>query len=224
VSEDRNGSYEIDVGLLQPAEPWTPELLRVFGQKLRIQSLPLCPRIELWLVGGHVDLNAHCPELLAGGYVPFWAFCWAGGQALARYVLDRPESVRGKRVIDFGAGCGVTAIAAALCGAREVVAVDIDPLALRFVSINAALCGVEVHTALQTPDTWDILLASDVLYDDPIRDWLLEQAQPGREILVSDPQRHGMPRIDREPIASIEAVTLPDVDYPMRRAFVYRLP
>lgn len=224
MNEDQHTSFEIDVELLHPAEPWTPELLRVFGQKLRIQNLPLCPQIKLWLVGGHVDLNARCPELLNGAYVPFWAFCWAGGQALARYLLDHPERVRGKRVIDFGAGGGVTAIAAALCGARQVVAVDIDPLALRFVSINAALCGVEVNTALETPDTWDILLASDVLYDDPIRDWLLAQSQTGRTILVSDPQRHGMPHIDREPIASIDVVTLPNVDYPMRRAFIYQLP
>jgi predicted nicotinamide N-methyase len=224
VNENLSESFEIDVELLGAADPWTPESLRVFGQKLRVQTLPLCPEIKLWLVGGHVDLNARCPELLAGGYVPFWAFCWAGGQALARYVLDRPESVRGKRVVDFGTGSGVTAIAAALSGAREVVAVDVDPLALRFVAINAALCGVEVQTALETPDTWDILLASDVLYDDPIRDWLLSQAQSGRAILVSDPQRHGMPHIDRQPITSIDAVTLPDVDYPMRRAYIYQIP
>jgi predicted nicotinamide N-methyase len=223
VTEETTTSLEIDVELLHPSEPWTPESLLVFGQKLRIQTLPLCPQIKLWLVGGHVDLNARCPELLAGGYVPFWAFCWAGGQALARYVLDHPESVRGKCVVDFGTGSGVSAIASVLAGAREVVAVDIDPLALRFVTINADLCGVEVTTALEIPDTWDLLLASDVLYDDPIRDWLLGQVESGREILVSDPQRHGMPRMDGEPLTSFDVLTLPDVDYPVRRAAIYRL-
>jgi predicted nicotinamide N-methyase len=223
VNEEQNTPLEIDVELLRSAESWSPDSLRVFGQRLRVQALPLCPEIKLWLVGGHVDLNARCPELLAGGYAPFWAFCWGAGLALARYVLDHPQHVRGKRVIDWGAGSGVTAIAAALAGAREVVAVDIDPLALRFISLNAALCGVEVKTALETPEPWDILLASDVLYDESIRDWLLAQVQSGREVLVSDPLRHGMPRIDQEPIASMEAVTVPDVDYPMRRAVIYQL-
>jgi predicted nicotinamide N-methyase len=142
---------------------------------------------------------------------------------LARFVLDHPETVRDKRVVDFGAGSGATAIAAALAGARQVVAVDIDPVALRFISLNAELCGVQIETALETPNSWDVLLASDVLYEEPIRDWLLEQVKSGREVLVSDPLRHGMPRIDRDPVASIEAVTVPDVDYPMRRAVVYRL-
>lgn len=200
-----------------------PSEQQVFGQFLRAQTLPLCPEIKFWLMGGHVDLNAHCPELLAGGYIPYWAFCWGAGQALARFVLDHPEEVRGKRVVDFGAGSGVTAIAAALAGARKVIAVDIDPNARRFVLYNAELCGVRIEVAAETPENWDALLAGDVLYDEPVRDWLLAAARSGREVLVGDPLRPGMPRFELEPIARMKAVTVPDVDYPMCNAVVYRL-
>ena len=133
-----------------------PALTQVLGRYLAVQSPPLVPELALWLVAGHVDLNARCQELLDGGYAPYWAFCWASGQALARYVLDQPELVRGKRVVDFGAGSGVAAIAARKAGAASVVAVDTDARARQFAALNAALNGETLATAERVPDAFDL--------------------------------------------------------------------
>src|SRR5688572_5948637 len=89
----------------------------VLGSRLMVRSLPLCPEVKLWLLGDDVDLNRSIPELLQIERAPYWAFCWGSGQALARFVLDNPELVRGRRVADFGAGCGVASIAARVSGA-----------------------------------------------------------------------------------------------------------
>ena len=124
-----------------------------------------CPSCGCGSSAGHVDLNARCQELLEGGYAPYWAFCWASGQALARHVLDHPELVRGKRVVDFGAGSAVVAIAAARAGAREVVAVDSDPRARRFAAHNAALNGVALAVSRARAGALDLMTASDVLYE-----------------------------------------------------------
>lgn len=197
---------------------------RALGALLAPQSPPLLPELSLWLVAEHVDLNARCEELIKGGYAPYWAFCWGSGQALARYVLDRPELVAGKRVVDFGAGSGVCAIAAARAGACSAVAVDLDPKALAFAARNAALCGVSIEVGTHVPNAWDVLLASDVLYDEAATSWLGQAASTGRDVLVSDPHRHGTRRLPLRPLAEIAATTFPDVDYPLRRAFVYKLP
>jgi predicted nicotinamide N-methyase len=197
---------------------------RALGALLAPQSPPLLPELALWLVAEHVDLNARCEELIAGGYAPYWAFCWGSGQALARFVLDRPELVAGKRVVDFGAGSGVCAIAAALAGAASAVAVDLDSKALAFADRNAALSGVRIEVAAEVPARWDVLLASDVLYDETATRWLGQAAAGGRAVFVSDPHRHGTRRLALAPLAEVEATTFPDVDYPLRHAFVYKLP
>jgi predicted nicotinamide N-methyase len=199
-----------------------PEKQKVLGQYLTVQPLVLCPEIRLWLVGGHVDLNARCQELLNGGYAPYWAFAWGAGQALARFVLDNPNEVADKRVIDFGAGSGVAAIAAAKSGAREVVAVDTDPQSLRFVELNSQLNDVAVSVASELPDEWDVMLVADVLYELPSYQWLMASAREGREVLVGDPQRPGNPRLDIAPVARMQVRTQPDVDYPMCQASIYR--
>lgn len=201
-----------------------PSDAQVLGRYLAVQTPPLVPELSLWLVAGDVDLNARCRELIDGGRAPYWAFCWGSGQALARHLLDHPELVRGKRVVDFGAGSGVVGIAAARAGAASVTAVDSDAQARRFIGLNAALNGVDVELAAQLPAQWDTLLAADVLYEHPLMDLLLGAARPGREVYVSDPQRPGNPRMPREPLAWIEeARTFPDVDYPMCRAALYRI-
>jgi predicted nicotinamide N-methyase len=200
-----------------------PESLCVLGSALAIRTLPLCPELRLWLLHDGVNLDARADELLHGGPAPYWAFCWGAGQALARYLFDHPTSVRGKRVIDFGAGSGVAAIAAALAGASHVTAVDIDPLALRVAEANAALNGVTIATALTAPDDWDVLLASDVLYETGNEHWLQTVAGSGREVLLSDPLRHGTPRPELEVVCEYAVRTLPDVDYPIQRALVHRL-
>jgi predicted nicotinamide N-methyase len=200
-----------------------PQSLSVLGSALEIRSLPLCPELRLWLLHDGVDLNARAQDLLHGGPAPYWAFCWGAGQALARHLLDNPELVAGKRVVDFGAGSAVAGIAALLAGASVVTAVDIDPLALEMATCNAQLNGVAVDVALTGPESWDVLLASDVLYETGNEHWLQTAAASGREVLLSDPLRHGTPRPGLTVIAEYAVRTLPDVDYPIQRALIHRL-
>jgi predicted nicotinamide N-methyase len=200
-----------------------PETLCVLGGALQLRSLPLCPELRLWLLHDDVDLNARASELFAGAVAPYWAFCWGAGQALARYLLDNPELVRGQRVVDFGAGSGVAGIAALLAGASQVTAVDIDPMALRMAECNAEENGVELEVSTSVPEHWDVLLASDVLYETGNEHWLQTAAATGREVLLSDPLRHGTPRAGLTVIAEYAVRTLPDVDYPIGRALIHRL-
>jgi predicted nicotinamide N-methyase len=200
-----------------------PETLCVLGGALELRSLPLCPELRLWLLHEGVDLNARVSELFNNISAPYWAFCWGAGQALARYLLDNPGLVRGKRVIDFGAGSGVAAIAAMLAGAEHATAVDIDPTALRIAECNAEENGVELAVSLTVPEHWDVLLASDVLYETGNEHWLQTAAATGREVLLSDPLRHGTPRHGLTVIAEFSVRTLPDVDYPIGRALIHRL-
>lgn len=195
---------------------------RVFGHYLAVQRPAACPEIALWLVHGEVDLNARCEELLNGGYAPYWAFCWGAGQALARHLLDHPHLVRGKHVVDFGAGSGVAGIAAALAGASAVTAVDIDERALTFCDRNASMNGVTLRYQKELPPTWDVLLASDVLYEVSLRDQLLRWAKIGK-VIVADPQRPGNPSLELTPVTTYTARCLPDVDYPVQQAAIYYL-
>jgi predicted nicotinamide N-methyase len=138
-------------------------------------------------------------------------------------LLDNPELVRGQRVVDFGAGSGVAGIAAMLAGAEHVTCVDIDPTSLRMAQCNAEENGVEIDVAAEVPKRWDVLLASDVLYETGNEHWLHEAAATGREVLLSDPLRHGTPRAGLTVVAHYAVRTLPDVDYPIGRALIHRL-
>lgn len=195
----------------------------VLGSRLQPRALPLCPELRMWLLGDDVDLNKRLSELLDVERAPYWAFCWGSGQALARYVLDHPELVRGKVVADFGAGCGVAALAALKAGARTAVAVDSDPHALLACHANAALNELTLSTASMLPGDYDVLLASDVLYELGNRDLLRENIARGRTVLVSDPLRHGNARLELREQARYEVKTMPDVDYPAASAVVYHL-
>lgn len=200
-----------------------PSSVCVLGAALQVRVLPLCPELRLWLLHDGIDLNARAQDILDGGPAPYWAFCWGAGQALARYVLDRPELVRGKRVVDFGAGSAVAGIAAAKAGASHVIAIDIDPIALRIARCNAELNAVGLDVSESVPNDWDVLLASDVLYETGNEHWIEQAAQRGREVLLSDPLRHGTPRPGLDVIAEYAVRTLPDVDYPVQRALIHRL-
>ncbi|KPA88745.1 50S ribosomal protein L11 methyltransferase, partial [Pseudomonas asplenii] len=144
-------------------------------------------------------------------------FCWASGLAMARYLAERPEWVAGKRVLDFGAGSGIAAIAAARAGAREVVACDLDPLALAACRANAALNEVTLHYSedfFAESDRFDLILVADVLYDRenlPLLDQFLSR---GREALVADSRvrdfRHPLYRR----LEILQALTLPDLMEP----------
>jgi predicted nicotinamide N-methyase len=202
-----------------------PPDLWAFGRPLELCRLPLCPEIRVWLLAGDIDLEQSCRDLRDCQPPPYWAFCWGSGQALARFLLDHPHEVRERRVVDFGAGGGVVAIAAALAGARSVVAVDSDAAARCAVIANAAANGAELEVAERVPDAWDVLLASDVIYEGANRDWLLGLRAPGRCVIVSDPERPSSPPLPlpMQLLDRVEVRTLPDVDSPMRSAAVFRL-
>jgi predicted nicotinamide N-methyase len=166
---------------------------------------PLLPEIALRLATEVTPLWEATEAMLetSGMAPPFWAFCWAGGQALARHVLDNPETVRGRRVLDFAAGGGVCGIAAVLAGAKAVEGNEIDPMAMVAMEMNAALNGVtlapregDVVGALDR--VWDVVLAGDVCYERPMADrvipWLRALAARGTRVLVADPGRAYLPK------------------------------
>jgi predicted nicotinamide N-methyase len=140
---------------------------------------------------------------------PFWAFAWPGSQALARWVLDDPSRVAGRRVLDFAAGGGLAAIAAARAGAALVEAAEIDPLAHAATRLNARLNGVAVAEApgdvVGTPNRWDTVLAGDVCYEAPmtrhILPWLRGLAAAGARVILADPGRAYVPREGLEEVA-----------------------
>jgi len=162
---------------------------------------------------------------------PFWAFAWPGGQALARAVLDAPERIAGRRVLDFAAGCGVAAIAAAQRGAAHVEAAEIDPLAAAALRLNAALNGEDIAVTegdvVGAPCRWDVILAGDVCYEAPmtahILPWLRGMAGQC-EVWVADPGRAYLPGQGLEPIATHAVPTSLELeDRTLREVTIYRL-
>lgn len=219
----------MSAGSTAPREADSPDArleqrLGAFGARLALQRPPLCPELELWLMSGDVDLEAGCRELAQGEAPPYWAFCWGSGQALARFVLDHPEWVRDRRVVDLGTGSGVAAIAAARAGARSVLAVDLDPTARQAALLNAARNGVVLATAEVVPESFDLLLAADVLYETGLRDFVFEVALRRGPCLLADPRRTGTPPVDFPVLARFDACTLPDVDSPRKQVFLHALP
>jgi predicted nicotinamide N-methyase len=160
---------------------------------------PLVPELELRLADEAVPIWKKTEEELGemGLPPPFWAFAWAGGQALARYVLDNPGLVVGKRALDFASGSGMVAIAAAVAGAASVEASDIDAFAVAAIDLNAAANRVRVIARLAdligADDGWDVVLAGDVSYEKDMAEaatgWLETLARRGATVLVGDPRR-----------------------------------
>ncbi|UVJ43514.1 50S ribosomal protein L11 methyltransferase [Pseudomonas sp. LS1212] len=149
---------------------------------------------------------------------PYWSFCWASGLAMARYLAQQPHWVEGKRVLDFGAGSGVAAIAAAKAGALEVVACDLDPLAIDACRANATLNGVELQYSLdffEEADRFDLILVADVLYDRANLPLLDEFLSRGREALVADSRVRDFQHPIYRRLEMLEAFTLPDLAEPM---------
>jgi predicted nicotinamide N-methyase len=193
----------------------------------------LVPEIKLHLAAEECPLyNAGENELAALGIgAPYWAFAWSGGQALARYILDHPETVADRRVLDFGAGSGLVAIAVALAGAANVMAADIDPVAAEAMHLNRSLNNVDFEIVttdlIGTNGDWDLLLVGDVCYEKEIADrllpWLRDQTARGVDVLIGDPGRFILRDIGLETIATYQAETtsiLEDSD--LRNARVWR--
>jgi predicted nicotinamide N-methyase len=165
----------------------------------RLLVPPLVPELGLRLADEAVPIWRKTEEELGemGLPPPFWAFAWAGGQALARYVLDNPGLVQGKRALDFASGSGVVAIAAALAGAASVEASDIDAFALAAIEANAAENWVAVSARGEdltgADEGWDVVLAGDVSYEkdmaEAVTDWLDGLARRGATVLIGDPRR-----------------------------------
>lgn len=204
-------------------------------QHTRPQTPQLLPELELHLAHEMLPLWQMTEDELADQDIPppYWAFAWAGGQALARYVLDAPDTVAGRRVLDLATGCGVVAIAAALAGAAHVRAVDIDPFACAAVACNAPhnrIFNVTVD-CVDVLDTSmadvDIVLAGDVFFEQPMASrmeaWLRQQVAHGIDVVVGDPQRTYMPA-DR--VTRVAHYTVPTTreleDSDLRNASVWR--
>jgi predicted nicotinamide N-methyase len=200
--------------------------------RLQLVATPFVPEVRLHLAEDAILWWARM-EAAAGRALPppYWASVWAGGQALARHLLDHPELAAGRRVLDLAAGSGLVAIAAALAGADQVVANDVDPYAVAAVTVNARANQVAVAATggdlLDGPVHADLLLAGDVLYDAALAERVLpflgRAAERGVEVLVGDPDRGYLPPDRLQVVASYPVPTTePSVDSPVRRVQVLR--
>ncbi|OCJ03079.1 nicotinamide N-methyase [Rhizobium sp. AC44/96] len=194
---------------------------------------PHVPEIRLHLATEAHELWLKTEEELAeiGLPPPFWAFAWAGGQGLARYVLDHPSIVSGKRVVDFASGSGLVAIAAKMAGADKVLAADIDPWTATAVALNAELNNVEVDFTnadlIGSAIEADVLLAGDVFYDrdfaGALVPWFERLASDGVSVVVGDPGRAYLPKNRLEACAVYEVpVTRALEDSEVKKTTVWR--
>jgi predicted nicotinamide N-methyase len=196
---------------------------------------PLIPEIRLHLASEIVPIWQMTEEELQenGLPPPFWAFAWAGGQALSRYILDNPDVVSGKNVLDFGSGSGLIGIAAKMAGARSVLCADIDVFAEQANILNAA----ENQTSLTatTEDLvggenrgWQVILVGDMCYEGPlaarIEAWLRRLVSEGVEVLIGDPGRTYLPKSGLEKLVSYAVKTTRELeDSDVRNTSVWRL-
>ena len=200
-----------------------------------VEAPPLVPEIRLHLASEITPLWQATEAFLAREQLPppYWAFAWAGGQALARHVLDHPELVRGKHVLDFGAGAGLLALAAAKAGAVHATAAEIDPVAAAAIGLNAALNGlaVAVETAEvigRFPVPWQVVLVGDMCYERPLAErltaWLRRLAGTDALVLLGDPGRAYLPKEGLTALARYAVpVPLDLEDRTMREGVVWRL-
>lgn len=194
--------------------PLVPEI----GLHLATEITPIWQASETWLQRRGID-------------PPFWAFAWPGGQALARHVLDHPDTVRGRRVLDFAAGCGIAAIACARAGAAAVDAADIDPMATAAIGANARHNAADVtilgEDVVGGPCRWDLILCGDVCYEAPmtrhILPWLRTMADTC-EVWVADPGRSYLPSTGVIPFAEYDVPTSLELeDRTLRPTRLFRL-
>jgi predicted nicotinamide N-methyase len=184
--------------------------------------------LRLWLIDANNMGRAFSPEetrrILEDP--PYWSFCWASGLALARFLAEQPQWVKGKRILDFGAGSGIAGIAAMKAGALEVVACDLDPVAIQACRANAELNGVALEYSndfFAEEDRFDLILVADVLYDRanlPLLDQFLSR---GKQALVADSRVRDFQHPLYRRLGILEALTLPDLAEPweFRRVSLY---
>ncbi len=181
--------------------------------RIEAVALPGCEQITLGLINadfpvGPLPGNVMSDVLASPAY---WSLCWGSGLALARLLLDEPEWIAGKSVVDLGCGSGIAAIAAALAGARRVTACDTDPDARLATAINAGLNGVAIDVTDNLPDTSDVLLMADVLYDRKNLSLLAEVQRHAAEVLVADSRVTTLPDPAYREVKRIDALTYPNL-------------
>lgn len=201
----------------------------------RVRVAPFVPELRLHLADDSLELWETTEGAVGRGEVPppFWAFVWAGGQALARHLLDHPEVIAGRPVVDVATGSGIVAIAAARTGAAEVTAYDVDELAVAAARMNARLNDVRVE--VRARDVRDVagvagalVTVGDVFYDEKLAAHMLPElrrlAAAGAEVLVGDPHRAYLPADALEPVASYDVDVETDLeDAPVKPSVVARL-
>jgi predicted nicotinamide N-methyase len=214
--------------MIAPPDP--ESFIRAHTQLLPV---PHAPEIRLHVADEATELWARTEEELGriGLNPPFWAFGWAGGQALARYVLDHPSIVAGRRVLDFASGSGLVAIAAAKAGAASVEACDVDPFAVAAIGLNAGANGVAVAARLAdlvgVDEGWETVLAGDICYDRDlaalVTGWLAGLEGRGATVLIGDPGRSYLPFDRLEALATYAVpVTRSLEDADVKRSSVWR--
>ena len=195
---------------------------------------PLVPEIRLHLATEVVPLWHKTEEELEAEGIPppYWAFAWAGGQALARYILDNPDDVGGRALLDFGSGSGLVAIAAARAGATSVQAADIDAFAAAAIALNADTNCVAINVTsddvIGCDSPWDVILCGDMCYERPLAErllaWLQARAQSGTRVLLGDPGRSYFPKSGVHKLATYRVQTTRELeDREIRETSVYRL-
>ena len=201
-----------------------------------LAPVPLVPEIRTYQADDAIALWEITEELHGGPGLapPFWAFPWAGGQALARYVLDHPDLVAGRSVLDLAAGSGLVALAASLAGARSVVANEIDPYAIAAIRLNAAANarGIQPYQGnllVETATDADVVLAGDVFYNRDLAAAMLRFLRAARDrgavVFAGDPGRAYVPTADLVPVASLAVPVIGDLeDAEVKETVVWRLP
>ncbi len=201
----------------------------------RLQAVPHAPEISLWLADEITPLWRLTEEELGamGLPPPFWAFAWAGGQALARWLLDHPDQVAGQRVIDLAAGSGLVAVAAMKAGAASVLAADIDPFCAAAVAANARSNSVEIaftdaNLLDAPPPPADLICAGDVFYEKPMAEavltWLKQAQVNGTRVIVGDPGRTYFPKSGLTLLAEYTVPTTRELeDQEVKRSRVWSL-
>jgi predicted nicotinamide N-methyase len=218
--------------------PATPEGRRDFVvANTRLQRPPHTPEIQLHLADEITPIWKLTEEALEeiGLPPPFWAFAWAGGQALARYLLDNPDVVAGKRVIDFASGSGLVGIATGLAGAKDVLCADIDAYCAAAVELNARANGVACRFTdkdlLDAPaPSWaEVILAGDICYEKPLAErvlaWLAAARAAGATVLIGDPGRSYFPRSGLTRLAEYQVPTTRELeDMAVKKTCVWAMP
>ena len=215
-----------------------PEARRQFIlDNTRLQRPPHTPELQLYLADEITPIWRMTEEALAeiGLPPPFWAFAWAGGQALARYVLDNPQVVAGKAVIDFASGSGLVGIAAAKAGAARILGADIDgfcgPALALNAEVNGAVVGFTDADLLDAPaPAWaELILAGDICYEKPLAErvlaWLAAARTAGATVLIGDPGRSYFPRDGLTKLAEYQVQTTRELeDMEVKKTAVWTLP